>query len=505
MPHILDLPDEILQQISIYVSEAGDGSLFKVVAVNRRLNTLAVPFLVRRWPPKRCNDRAGIEYLALHLLRHPELREQVRWLALSSSGSFRWPRRNFSPYMPKLGREKLEEIAAALTHGWPKYAEAPDWTSQIREGIGDAISALVLTWATNLTYLEFTVPFTTPNYPGEDVIIPMWATYVVRRMVDPPASSLSEALPLMKLRHVLFTPEDEDISTLGRYTAPFFYLPNMRTFVGHRVEMMDLEEDIGAELRDKYLVEFPVGTSTIEEIILKESEFLLTELWTLVRACRRLTTLVLGWGDPLEIEEISSNGLAQIILHHSASLKTLEITWSTDPIFDIVERPLDGPLIIEECFRHLSRLERLTIPIWMLFEADDGPNKSGNRTIISWLPRSGNRSVLRQMPRVGGRIISTRRQLPNKSGNQIIVSRLPRSIQYLKLVGKGTNAAAKGIETLLLACGPEGELPNLKELDLASALDDSAESDSVAGIKAAAAANGVSIKWVPERERTHLR
>lgn len=498
MPHLLDLPDEILHKISISVSAAGDGSLFKVVAVNRRLNALVTPLLVHRWPPSRHNNRPRNECLALHLARHPELRGQVRHLELGSGGSFPQTGGHFiDPFMPKLGREQLEEIAAAVAHECPKYTEIPDWAGQVREGAWGAISALLLTWATNLTHLEFTVPSTATNYPGEDVIIiPMWATYVVRQMMNPSANSLAGTLPLMNLRHVLVTHEYENLRTFGRYTAPFFYLPNMRTFVGRQVGVMDLQEDIGADVRDKYLVEFPVGTSTIEEIVLEESEFRLTELLTLIRACRRLTTLVIGWTEFLETTKISSNQLAQVILHHTASLETLGIIWSADPLFDIVERPSDGPLIVEESFRHLSRLEKLTIPIWMLFEADGG---SGDRNIISGLS-SGNRSILRQMPRSGGRIISTRFKKPGKYGYGIKVSRLPRSIRYLKLVGKGTNAAAKGVEALLLACGPGGELPNLKEIDLASALDGNVGSESVGRIKAAAAATGVYIAWAPEPE-----
>lgn len=178
IPAVEKVPDEIWHNIFMHVAldrpqrdERGfptDGPhpLLPVVQANKRFNAVAGPLLVTNWHLTPFRE-SGAKF-ALHLLEHPHLRSRVKSLGLSvltfsparpealrASLRNRWP----SGFIPAAEAEQLVESAEKTC---PPLAELEfgdwevNWTDQIGKRSPDAISALVLAWATELQELDLT-------------------------------------------------------------------------------------------------------------------------------------------------------------------------------------------------------------------------------------------------------------------------------------------------------------------------------------------------------------
>lgn len=247
------VPDEILHDIFLHVATehprrnkdnlpiSGPHPLLPVVQVNRRFNTVASPLLVRNWH-LRSADQSGAKSV-LHLLKHPELRSQVKSLALYEE-SFdeealayaltgrarhrdnsrarrasrdRWPQTFCSTVELEQLAQSAEETYPALS-SWAHDGEEHSWADEIRQRSSHAIAALALAWATELQELELMVGTYTPEVPD------LWTLRLVGMIVGllSPLGAQGRSLPppvlFTKLRCV----------TLGHctYTFPsFLHLP----------------------------------------------------------------------------------------------------------------------------------------------------------------------------------------------------------------------------------------------------------------------------------------
>lgn len=178
------VPDEVLHEIFLHVATvcsrhdehssptSGPHPLLPVVQVNRRFNTVASPLLVRNWHLRPAESGAKF---VLHLLKHPDLRSQVKSLALLDEsfcspapyGRSRWADANRSPRLPHdrwpqafCSTGEMEQLARSAEEAYPTLAlrvhagEENSWAGQIRQRSHRAIAALVLAWATGLQELE---------------------------------------------------------------------------------------------------------------------------------------------------------------------------------------------------------------------------------------------------------------------------------------------------------------------------------------------------------------
>ena len=474
MPQLLNLPNELLFQISEYVSATDRRALFKLVGVNRRLNRVAAPLLVRRWPWMGDWEDIFIDPFALYLLRRPELRREVRRVKLLAT--IGWDDRNRSLRKPKIGPDDLVELATAAAQAWPALDDCINWTEQIRSGYMDAIAALVLAWAKDMTHLYMTL-----SRP-ERLTISILASQVAHRLLHArgPQESQAEPLPLTKLQHVYYGFWDTVHGVDGQYAAPFFHLPNMQTFAGYRVwKALPGEQDDAADahldvVRGTFVTEFPQGTSTIQEIALEDSCVSAAYLSQVVRACRRLRKLSLDliFDYYPDDDDITASGLAPSILHHAASLKVLHISCD-DPYGDFMDRDADGSNALEECLRHLTCLEDLSIPCYLLFSTHQEQGRHHHRIETSRLPRSIKRLKL--------------------EGGPVEIIWIPW-ITEPDLPGT-LKDVAEGLEVLLQKSGPGGEFPSLSKLEAIDVLPDCLESDVVAArLRVAATATGVDIR-----------
>lgn len=202
------VPNEVLHEIFLHVAAGHIGHdgfsfpisvphpLLPVAQVNRRFNTVASPLLVRNWH-LRPADESGAKFV-LHLLKHPDLRSQVKSLDLFER-EFRPPARfrteiqtyhNRAPGAPGdrwpesfCSTAELERLAQSAETTCPRLAcwvhedEEHSWADQIRQGLPRAIAALALAWATELQELHLMVDEGTPAEPG------LWMMRLVKMAV----------------------------------------------------------------------------------------------------------------------------------------------------------------------------------------------------------------------------------------------------------------------------------------------------------------------------------
>uniref|UniRef100_A0A8H7KEM3 Leucine-rich repeat domain-containing protein n=1 Tax=Bionectria ochroleuca TaxID=29856 RepID=A0A8H7KEM3_BIOOC len=261
-------------------------------------------------------------------------------------------------------------MATAGVRDWPALTELRGQGEQMREGIDDAFMVLILLWASHLVEFHFTVPLIgSLSQDGDEQLTLGFVSQVARRLRDSPKDAMLDRFPLARLQSVQYKHWDTEFGVQGQFAAPFFYLPNLRTFFGYRIEMTrpsneESDED-DDDIQSAYLTEFPVGTSTVEDIILNFSDMCLEALQTFIRACRRLRTFALDYGNVLDTREVDSSRLAELLVARADSLQNLALDWGDSPTLEITAQ---GPLEIEQCFRQLHRLEYLELPLYMLCE-----------------------------------------------------------------------------------------------------------------------------------------
>lgn len=467
MPDLTHLPDELLAKVLRCLSDTQPKSLLEVALVNRRLNNVVTPLLVRRWPASTEWWNTHIEHLALHLLNHPELRKQVRSLGLHNLMTRAQGERKLLQ-LP-VSRESLKNLSEAAYGQWSTSSEPQDWSQQISEGVSDATSALVLSWTTDLRCLSLTVPHFCPQ-KDEDFVILRWISQVVRK------STLDEnhgVVPFWSLQRVEFRHWDTENYVEAKFAAPFFYLPGVRTFVGYRCSGTDSEQEwinedeVAPEvIRQRYLTDFPVSFSNIEELVLDQVDMPVDGIFTMVRACRRLTSLTIAFGPVLDNDRLSSNALAGVILHHSQSLEKLDFRLDDPGLLELYEDSSDGPHTLESSLKHLDRLESLTIPIKFLHDSEADPSQNLNGLMLDRLPL----------------------HIKNLQFNRGILS-FGRWSSMTEVIER----IVESFEKLLRQCGPTEKSRALAIIDLTCILLDDPKFDSIVRLKKVASEQGVKL------------
>ncbi|VUC29865.1 unnamed protein product [Clonostachys rosea] len=437
MANLLDLPNETLSRVAACLSDVDHEALFSLIYVNKRLNGIATPFLVRRWPPVEIEalEHSPRYYrFAEHLLRNPSVRRYVKLLEVGDFST----RQDRDIIEILVSQDELQQVATAGLREWPLLAELTEWREQILEGIPDASVVLILLLARDLVEFDFTVPLVgSIEEDGGEQLTLGFISQMARKFSSNPDDALLNQLPLARLQSVKYKHWDTQLGVPGKYAAPFFHLPNLRTFYGFRVEIPSLRELESSEDdndgQSTYLTKFPVGTSAVEEIVLNTSDVCLEAVATLVGACRRLTTFALHYGPVLDTEEVDSSALAELLLARADSLQNLALDWGDSPTLKITAQ---GPLKIEQCFHKLRRLEHLQLPLSMLCE----DSEIDGQTFLSF-------------------------------NSQL----LPKSLRCLCLVGDWQwrfnnevvrNKMVDSIEAFVLKCGPGGEFLHLEALEL---------------------------------------
>ncbi|KAM0421325.1 hypothetical protein ACHAPT_010855 [Fusarium lateritium] len=466
MAQLNNLPDELLVKIFTHVSDVEHSALLQLALVNKRLSKIVSPLLVRRWPAHDTDKGKEIEHLAIHLLRHPELRDQVR--------SIRWDT-DCSAY--STDRKDDQDLWKACQEAFPDLAPGPG--EEEEEGprlpdmdFSDIIATLVFTWAKNLTELTFTVQ-ETHEYPDTTIYRNILQT--TRALTNPEPGQALEHLPFAELREVSFRHCDTWGSFNGTWTASFFLLPKLKSFSGFYFGLWDMRMSTGDLYEthevpetilsdDTGMPDFPIGTSPVETIIMLASEVSVAGLMLMVRACRRLKMLAYEPHPDCWRYQIGLRSLAHVMLLHASSLEEVMIRIPSPAQIDTTEEPWEGSVPLQESFRQLANLKTLTMALDFLFDTDeDGSLK-------------------------------------------VHTSRLPSSIGHLRLENVSLilnwsrfldeiEAVATGLGGLVQESGPDGRFKNLKKIDLYNALIDDPNVEVISRLKELAEERGIALSF----------
>ncbi|KAI8718218.1 hypothetical protein NCS52_00600000 [Fusarium sp. LHS14.1] len=490
MASLLDLPDETLE--SVLLCNIDGRTLHQLTRVNKRLRRIASPILVQCWPYSH-------ERLLLHLLHHPEFRNHVKELKFESLVTFRDHEEDHSGC--EISNESLEALAATVDDAWPTLAKSTKWAEYIRRGNTDALCTLLLCWATKLSSLDITVPYFDAKQ-RHDLLVLQLTSQVVRMW----KKTGSTDLPLLGLRSVVFRHWDTEFSTDGLYAAAFFHLPNVKAFSswkfglwgwGEGSERNYNDPTLGwvptANPRDEYILDFPVGTSPIEELILDEVDVSVESLSRVVSACQRLKLLLYRPGPVCDNSWLSWRGLANVILHHKSSLETLLIDFDRpgNSIFFSDDEEMEhdggddanddgdnhghdddpevGSIHLRDCYQYLECLKSLSIDVSFLYKED------------------------------------------GYGDYHITPSRLPSSLVNLRLEGlclaslwkrsiQETEDQMNDLASLVQECSPDGKLPNLRQITIAEWLPQDLFLEAFDRLVESAKTRGVKIIFIKRSE-----
>ncbi|KAJ3539748.1 hypothetical protein NM208_g5365 [Fusarium decemcellulare] len=491
MTGLMNIPDELLQSIAEHIATDAPSTLFQLALVNKRLHNIISPsMLLRRWPIDWSRPQGlSIDGIVLHLFRRPELRTLVKEIRLNhrdTSAIF------FATHVEKTEvEEELEQLSAEVKERWPAKVEQSNWPDLALASMPGALAALLLSWATGLTVLD--IKFTHFDPTDHGFFLPLILTsQVARKMKTIGQEQEVKVLPLTELRRVHVGWWDTEDAVDGNWAAPFFHLPKMKTFVGQQIKMHSGQvslhsiADISAYVHS---MQFPVGTSPIEEIVLDQADITPEGLGILVRSCRRLKQLSIYENYTVETIELSVNALAQVILHHKTSLETLGIHFEMFDECELYEDFHDGPTTLENCFQDLENLRDLSVFVRPIRNSDG----SWRDFSLGPLP-----------PRLEELSTSIKHVFDEDANGQrfLDIGRLPTSLKALHLNRMGSWANfpnyrkrvacyMDGLHMLMRECGPKGKLPNLQYASLP--IVDHATVEGIETLKELAEASGVRL------------
>ncbi|KAF0638971.1 hypothetical protein FPSE5266_20238 [Fusarium pseudograminearum] len=241
MTSINSIPDEIMEEIFIHVTDMDYDyiDIFQVRLVNIRFCKIATPLRVRHWsdrgyhsPINTSLSRTTLNRFALELLRHPELRLQVRSVQID------WFRSDNGKETPRhlIQLDNLDLLAKAAEETLPDLARSTDLCDQIRQGSDDGIAVLVLAWTTNLTSLDLTIPSDSrvKGDKGYLMLVLYFAKQLALQFVsDEPKSSLP--LPMEKLHTSIFRYWKFDREIHVAHLSPFLHFPNLKSLNALRI------------------------------------------------------------------------------------------------------------------------------------------------------------------------------------------------------------------------------------------------------------------------------
>ncbi|KAH6956235.1 hypothetical protein DER45DRAFT_539024 [Fusarium avenaceum] len=359
-----DLPDETLERVLDFIVRDRQ-SLENVSLVNHRFIKIALPLFVRQWNNSQEFSEPSIGLFALHLLRHPHLRKQVRTLDLGYVRPFHEHDVDFPDIMP--------ESLAALADAAEQDKVLPHdllarLCHQIREGCEDAIAVLILAWSTNLTGLSITAPDFYLQY-GENFMVLLYFKQAMCQLLETSGGN-AHCLPLGQVRHIEFQYWNR-VNSIGlSYAKVFFHLPNIETLTAHEA-FDDMDEEIEGDrppaiVDENYALPLPIGGSTVKELTITRAGFLKVHS-------------NLDHGIVLGRKE-----LAHAIMKQKGSMRELDL----DIKFDYIVTSNVDPALAKT-YQNLSRLQRLTTSISDLSEVvQSGEEEDDIKVVLGRIPLS---------------------------------------------------------------------------------------------------------------------
>ncbi|RFN50372.1 hypothetical protein FIE12Z_5343 [Fusarium flagelliforme] len=377
---ITDLSNELLREILFFASTYDRVCPLRNVAlVNKQIRRVAFPLLVRHWERDCRLHQPGLGLLALHLLRYPEQRTQVKTLNFMSPNTRTMDeegRISYDQSPVRLQPESLAKLARAAGKALPNLAQSSNWVGRIQIGGFHAVAVLVMAWATRVTDVAMELP--QPYVGGQ-----MSDSYdIIMKFFHGAAQKASTSgMPLAEVQRLQIETWERESSQPGVMEFPFsvFQLPKLKRLHTKYLEMSDSSE-----------YPIPRGCSTVEELFLNRSRVRGAELRKLLATCPRLRVLHYGWF--YMILELEKRTIRDALIHEAASLEELHLDLESHAAlnyrYELFFGANNNGMAIERSFESLSHLRRFTLDVEDLPERFGDPKKVMPSFLITRLPAS---------------------------------------------------------------------------------------------------------------------
>nr|CEG05187.1 unnamed protein product [Fusarium clavum]CEG05895.1 unnamed protein product [Fusarium clavum] len=376
---ITNLPNELLREILLFASTYDRVCPLRNIAlVNKQMRRVAFPLLVRHWERDCRLHQPGLGLLALHLLRYPEHRTQVKTLNfMSPTTRERDPegRISYDQSPVRLRPESLAELARAAGEALPNLAQSSNWVGRIQIGGFHAVAVLVMAWATRVTDVAMELP--QPYVDGQ-----MSESYdIMTKFFHRAAQKVSTSgMPMAEVQRLEIETWERESSQHRVMEFPFsvFQLPKLKRLHTKYLEMSDSSE-----------YPIPGGCSTVEELFLNRSRVKGAELGKLLATCPRLRVLHYGWC--FIILKREKRTIRDALIKKAGSLEELHLDLESyaDVNFMYESSPgaNDNGMAIES-FKSFSHLRKFTLDVEDLLEKSRAPRKVMPSFLITRLPAS---------------------------------------------------------------------------------------------------------------------
>ncbi|RBR10618.1 uncharacterized protein FIESC28_09393 [Fusarium coffeatum] len=405
MVHLIArLPNELLREICLFASTYDRFCPLRDLAlVNKQIRQVAFPLLVRHWERDSSFQQPHLGLLALHLLRYPEHRSQVKTLNFMSPSTRKTnPRRQtlYDQSPVRLRPESLAELARAAQEALPNLVQSSNWIGTIQIGGFHAVAVLVMAWATRVTdvAMELPRPYVDGQMSGSHGMMMKFFYGAVQKVS-------TSGMPLAEVQRLEIETWERESRLDGVVAFPLsvFQLPKLKKFHIKHLEMTGSQD-------------FPIprGCSTVEELFLDCSKVTGAALRKLLATCSRLRVLHYVWFSV--VQGAQRRAIRDALIEEPGSLEELRLDLksylSLNSFFILCFAAADNGMVIEKSFKSLSHLRKLTLDLEDLPPRIEDSRKFMPDLLTSQLPASLEELTLtwgnRQMNCLEERLIALR-------------------------------------------------------------------------------------------------
>lgn len=352
---ITRLPNELLREICLFASTYDRVCPLRNLAlVNKQIRQVAFPLLVRHWERDSSPHQPHLGLLALHLLRYPKHRNQVKTLNfMSPNNREKNPggRTLYDQTPVRLRAKNLVELARAAEETIPHLAQSSNWTGRIRIGSFHAIAVLVMAWATRVIDMAMELP---RPYDGGQMSD---SQDIMMKFFHGAAQKVSTSdMPLTEVHRLRIETWERQSSQDGIIEFPLsvFQLPKMKKLHIKHLELSGSQE-----------YSIPRGCSAVEELFLECSRVRGAELRNILAACPRLRSLHYVWF--YMILGLEKTTIRNAIIKEAGSLEELHLDLESplhwNAVYELLFGATNNGMAIEKSFTSLSHLRKFTLDL----------------------------------------------------------------------------------------------------------------------------------------------
>ncbi|KAM0387759.1 hypothetical protein ACHAQC_010410 [Fusarium culmorum] len=475
MASFAKLPVETIDRICQFLVRLSTESLRNLCLANKHLNQIGSPWLIHRWDNSQECAEPTTERFVLHLFRHPELRKKVKRLSIGYALELG----QSNPSVVGLDNETLAALSQAAASDVKMESEYRNQLcSDIERGSVDALNVLLLAWCTGVNHLSITVPPFSIFDDEHGHVLTFAKQAIVRLLHETP----SKDLPFAEVRHLeVHHCHTHNHLFFGAVTS-FFHLPKIQSVVISRIHDRATHLEVWSNgtfdpyhghYARRYAMAIPYASSKIEELVLRNIDFIGDGLSTLLHGVGNLKKLTLRpTFDPTQ-EATDREEIAEA-LSSMCQDSVEEIDLRTDRrgyLLNPESLKLDYDFLAEEIlirqdiYKDFINLRRLSCPMADLLTVDSDNDEHKTSLVPGKLPES----IEYLKPRCYDMVNTW-------------ISKDPSLQPYIEVFIR-----------ILEEAGPGQRLCNLKVLDLSYAFANDPDTDGIVTMKVLADDRGITL------------